>query len=210
MIAIIGVLAAILIPTVQSVRSRAWRTQCATSLRQFGTALALYRNERKGTLPDGATPNTNLQWISTTMRDDLMRYGLSFDMFYCNGNQDFKKTWMTEAQRTKVGSNGIAISYIYLPGTATPITTPSGRISTVSYRDLVDSRIRYRLIATDLNRIFNGTFAGGTNHSANDLPVGGNHLYLDGSVRWYNYSEFNAHAAVNVGGGSYYFKADPN
>ena len=50
-IAIIGILAAILIPTVGSVRSKAKATQCVSNLRQWGSAVRLFSNENKGIVP---------------------------------------------------------------------------------------------------------------------------------------------------------------
>lgn len=47
-IAIIGILAAILIPTVSSVREKARQTDCANNLRQWGMAITLYAQENKG------------------------------------------------------------------------------------------------------------------------------------------------------------------
>lgn len=47
-IAIIGILAAIIIPTVGSVREKAKSIQCAARIRGWGAAVALYANDRKG------------------------------------------------------------------------------------------------------------------------------------------------------------------
>jgi len=47
-IAIIGVLAAILVPTVSKVRATAKKSQCVSNLRQWGTAVRLFANENKG------------------------------------------------------------------------------------------------------------------------------------------------------------------
>ncbi len=46
-IAIIGILAAILIPTVGSVREKARQTQCVNNLRQWATAITLYANDNR-------------------------------------------------------------------------------------------------------------------------------------------------------------------
>jgi prepilin-type N-terminal cleavage/methylation domain-containing protein/prepilin-type processing-associated H-X9-DG protein len=58
-IAIIGILAAIIIPTVGKVRQTAIRSQCASNLRQNAMAYILYANDNKGRIPrqnpDGAT-----------------------------------------------------------------------------------------------------------------------------------------------------------
>jgi prepilin-type N-terminal cleavage/methylation domain-containing protein/prepilin-type processing-associated H-X9-DG protein len=50
-IAIIGILAAILIPTVGRVRSSARTSQCASNLRQIGSATLLYANDNRGAFP---------------------------------------------------------------------------------------------------------------------------------------------------------------
>ena len=50
-IAIIGVLAAIMIPVVGSVRERAKAANCATNLRQTGVAIQTYISDNKGYLP---------------------------------------------------------------------------------------------------------------------------------------------------------------
>ena len=47
-IAIIGILAAILIPTVGKVRESARKTQCLSNLRQWGNAARLFSNDHKG------------------------------------------------------------------------------------------------------------------------------------------------------------------
>ncbi|MBC8012161.1 MAG: DUF1559 domain-containing protein [Burkholderiales bacterium] len=50
-IAIIGILAAILLPTVGAVRKAAHAAACKSNLRQWGVALQLYQNENKQKLP---------------------------------------------------------------------------------------------------------------------------------------------------------------
>jgi prepilin-type N-terminal cleavage/methylation domain-containing protein/prepilin-type processing-associated H-X9-DG protein len=47
-IAIIGILAAIIIPTVNKVRSTARKAECVSRLRQWGTAVRLFANDSKG------------------------------------------------------------------------------------------------------------------------------------------------------------------
>jgi prepilin-type N-terminal cleavage/methylation domain-containing protein len=50
-IAIIGVLAAILLPTISHVRASAKSSRCAANLRQTGTAIQNYISDNKGSLP---------------------------------------------------------------------------------------------------------------------------------------------------------------
>ncbi len=50
-IAIIGILAAILVPTVSSVRGKARTLQCVSKLRGWGQAVRLFANENRGNVP---------------------------------------------------------------------------------------------------------------------------------------------------------------
>jgi len=52
-IAIIGILAAIIIPTVGAVRETAKGAACASNLRQMSVAVLAYANENRGLLPSG-------------------------------------------------------------------------------------------------------------------------------------------------------------
>lgn len=53
-VGIIGVLMAIIIPSVQSVRDRAWEAECQSNLRNIGTFMASYRQKSDGVLPRAA------------------------------------------------------------------------------------------------------------------------------------------------------------
>jgi prepilin-type N-terminal cleavage/methylation domain-containing protein/prepilin-type processing-associated H-X9-DG protein len=53
--AIIGILAALLFPTVESLRNKGQQTKCAGNLRQLGAALLQYAGENAGSLPPGNT-----------------------------------------------------------------------------------------------------------------------------------------------------------
>ncbi|TVR50074.1 MAG: prepilin-type N-terminal cleavage/methylation domain-containing protein [Puniceicoccaceae bacterium] len=59
-IAIIGILAAILIPTVAAVRESARAAQCVSNLRQIGMAVIAYANENQDRLPTIRSTGTNM------------------------------------------------------------------------------------------------------------------------------------------------------
>lgn len=61
-IAIIGILAAILIPTVGAVRKRAATAASASNLRQIGTALQLYTSDNKNRLPPCSESGNSPTW----------------------------------------------------------------------------------------------------------------------------------------------------
>jgi prepilin-type N-terminal cleavage/methylation domain-containing protein len=207
-IAIIGILAAILIPTVGAVRRTAIKAQCASNLHQMGAALTLYRNDSRDTLPNGKSPNRRLQWIGTSMASSLMKYGMTWEMFFCRGNSTYIEANMKEENRLKVVNlpgDSIAIGYVYLPGTDYTATDQYGRSVTSRYSQTQGSKITYRLVAADLNRKYNNLWDGGTNHNADNIPVGGNHLYIDGSVKWIEAGRFNARPAMSGDQSEYYF-----
>lgn len=54
-VAIIGILAALLLPVLASMRERARRSSCASNLRQVGFAFQMYAGDHDGRLPGGIT-----------------------------------------------------------------------------------------------------------------------------------------------------------
>lgn len=68
-IAIIGALAAIILPTVGAVRVQAKQAQCVSNLRQIGIAISTYADAHRGAFPEtshGAlTDLENVSWIYT-------------------------------------------------------------------------------------------------------------------------------------------------
>ncbi len=62
-IAIIGILMAILIPVASNVRAAAYQSQCASNMRQIGMGLRLYADENDGWLPSTAHLGREDSWI---------------------------------------------------------------------------------------------------------------------------------------------------
>ncbi|RRJ94873.1 DUF1559 domain-containing protein [Opitutaceae bacterium TAV4] len=61
-IAIIGILAAILIPVTGTVREKAKKAQCVSNLHQIGIGLLAYANDNKGRLPRGHATEGRTLW----------------------------------------------------------------------------------------------------------------------------------------------------
>ncbi|WP_232767419.1 DUF1559 domain-containing protein [Geminisphaera colitermitum] len=58
-IAIIGILAGIILPTIGKVRETARRAQCVSNLRQIANATLLFADDHRGILPGGIKDNSN-------------------------------------------------------------------------------------------------------------------------------------------------------
>lgn len=78
-IAIIGILAAIIIPTVSKVRSGAKNAQCVAQLREWGRVISLYANENKGFY-------YAKNWASVAATDAPM--GRSYQDYYNKGKYE--------------------------------------------------------------------------------------------------------------------------
>jgi prepilin-type N-terminal cleavage/methylation domain-containing protein/prepilin-type processing-associated H-X9-DG protein len=63
--AIIGVLAAIAVPVIAGVQSRAKQTACASNLRQLGMAITAYAGENDGAFPESAHTDEKKSWVYT-------------------------------------------------------------------------------------------------------------------------------------------------
>lgn len=221
-IAIIGILAAIIIPTVGAVRRSAHKASCASNLHQLGVAINLFRNDNRGLMPDGqngvgrggaaGANNSDLQRLGSDFIDTFIGkasdnkagYGMTWEMFFCKGNQAYYDRWVNEPR--PAGSTNTVIGYLYFPGTTLNVQTTKGTATSI-YQRLTDP-LGYTLVAADINRKFGGNWGGGIAHTTDPIPVGGNHLYFDGSVKWASASDFPTSPALSSSGSDYFFKTE--
>lgn len=90
-IAIIGILAAILIPTVGRVRDSAKDAACKSNLRQIGMAAQVYANDQNGFFPPSITRNDTVLWEQHLRpylggpNDDAEDQWLNSDVIVCPG-----------------------------------------------------------------------------------------------------------------------------
>lgn len=104
-IAIIGILAAIIIPAVNGVRNSAKKSMCASNVRQWTQAVLLYANEHKGAYALRATANdgsTNAYWNEIHNNVNSMLYGPYFERF-----SNISNARTCPAYETPAGTNPI-------------------------------------------------------------------------------------------------------
>jgi prepilin-type N-terminal cleavage/methylation domain-containing protein/prepilin-type processing-associated H-X9-DG protein len=185
-IAIIGILAAILLPTLARAREQARRTSCAANLMQLGMALHMYAQEHERALPwsGGGQDATGLLALYA---DYVPEPGTFVCPSESEGLQHFyeKENRTLLPLRTELNVRGsLRTSYDYAGAyTTTPITLPHpSRPIPARFPVLWDAMSgHYRY---DQDRQPGPDNAGTWNQMGvmNHVPGGGNVLWLDGSV----------------------------
>ncbi|EIQ00267.1 prepilin-type N-terminal cleavage/methylation domain-containing protein [Opitutaceae bacterium TAV1] len=118
-IAIIGILAAIIIPVTARVREQARTTRCLAQMRQVGSAFLMYVNDNRGYLPVQSTPTA--QWDAEgSWTYALFPYVDNRALFTCPENQ------------TKQVDARVPVNPMYNPYVSARLTTPVGAPVNVS------------------------------------------------------------------------------
>lgn len=208
-IAIIGILAAILIPVASSVREAARRAACVSNLRQIGIACHIYASENDEFLPisggarawdlsEGAM-RALLQAADSIRTENLRDLGPgSRDIFYCpSGQTDLQdQKW-----RISTGGGYPTDYVIFLRGNASipdyftharldyePEPYMDGRTAVIPRELAVDSVLGSAPNYSVPSSVLNVTWR--SNHlDSGYTPAGGNVLSVDGSVQWRPFAE---------------------
>ncbi|WP_052362487.1 prepilin-type N-terminal cleavage/methylation domain-containing protein [Geminisphaera colitermitum] len=132
-IAIIGILAAIIIPTVGAVRESARAARCTSNLRQLQLAnIAHANNDRNGTyvpcsiIPEDGTSSDRIVWYSTT--DYTRQLGITRDFDANRSNTAVKQGWPRAllCPNATIDGGWIARSYAYNISSLSGSTMSSG------------------------------------------------------------------------------------
>lgn len=184
-IAIIGILAAILIPVVGRVRESARRASCVSNIRQFGMAVIMLTDESDG---DRIPSMTVADLWLYHLREDVARrlvedFGLPRDVFYCPGNPDWNRDEFWFPARTQP-----VIGYVVTAGNpllSVPEDPKRDYPMTLSHEGGRQEMI------VDMVISHSREFATRTGHREGSIPAGGNIFNLNGSVEWRPFSEMS-------------------
>lgn len=207
-IAIIAILASLLLPALSKAKERSRRIVCINNIKNFTYATLIYAGDNQETLPRAGDTLRPPYYIAHLFRDLFhTNFAIKREQFYCPSNPTWNRDdfWHNHLP-------GVAVmGYVYVGGESRfEGNAPESRL--VKHRPFFALKTTddayYRILWVDMNRRW-GTWgrqdsnasSRGVNHTdrAGNKPDGGNHGYLDGSVRWVQGRKFNEKPKLNFG-----------
>lgn len=224
-IAIIAILAGMLLPALAKAKAKSIKILCASNCKQWGVAINMYASDGNNSFPDNSE-GKDLSWMMPSMltfyRDYLMpdHKGTSKDkrsrndVLFCPTDEWHRAYEMDTSMPTNAPQ---LLGYFYLPGRKEGSMSAARSASTEAwfYRTKLGSNLNKAPILIDKNQatgsvttnmldarlnwytdIDNKHVISGTHPGAKGLPDGGNFLFEDGHVDWYNNQRINLGASI--------------
>ncbi|MDR1279531.1 MAG: DUF1559 domain-containing protein [Opitutaceae bacterium] len=188
-IAIIGILAAILIPVTASVRESARVTQCQANLRQTYIALMMFVDDNKGMLPGPLTGAQSSRYTETS-NNSLAKHLAPYQGLLVDSTQRVNPFLLCPAHLARDGRDTTTRSY-GVPNAGTSgrpfgYSQSGGSIAPVRLADYMakyNPKIYWALRDDDSEIIHPGN----SNYTPQRThKKGHNHLFFDGSIRFLN------------------------
>jgi prepilin-type N-terminal cleavage/methylation domain-containing protein len=201
-IAIIAILAALLLPALGRAKERAYRIQCASNLKQWGVALAMYAGDNRDYFPDNTgTGAQDLAWMANNLLSSFYPTYLyknspgtgttqrsANDVIYCPTDIYHRNREAALATPNLIGYNYLpfrenngANAWNYGPNPGIGGWALARKKFGGAYRKAptVFDRLQQYGTAWEQTGIPSAVHRGKDN-----VPTGGNFLYEDGRVEW--------------------------
>jgi prepilin-type N-terminal cleavage/methylation domain-containing protein len=204
-IAIIGILAALLLPAVSKAKERARRTQCLNQLRQIGVAMQLYSDDYWGRFPDASTNNPAFygNWwpwdLNTNLVAELESRGATRNILYCPSRGDMNDDQHWNFWKYFPGNSNRVVGYVFLVEGAMQ-TPPELWRYRVSNRPSDTELVVDATMSQNSNYVtVHGKLLERTSHLEKRQPAGGNIVFEDGHVEWRKFSKMQHRIFSDVG-----------
>ena len=205
-IAIIGILAAILIPTVGRVREQAKRAKCMSNVRQLTVSLVNAANQNKGqTFPKNAIPapapdGRAWAWdVAHALANEMVNTA-GREAFYCPSSRMLNENEPERMWAFGGNLNSFAVSGYVLLVTGTKQitgeylndrvrseytqTVPARQIPASRRPLVVDAVISANASVSSFENAGGGLPVNVSNHMQGTMPMGAHTGYVDGHVKW--------------------------
>ncbi|HLP78207.1 MAG TPA: prepilin-type N-terminal cleavage/methylation domain-containing protein, partial [Candidatus Paceibacterota bacterium] len=218
--AIIGILAALLLPTLAKAKESSHRTRCLSNLKQIGLATVMYAGDYNDKVPSAFWDTGWAAYNPIEFDGNLvaMASQLGFRTTMASGTPSIW-TCPNRPSLPAASSGGTwALGYQYYGG-VTNWTYNGTKLRSASPIRLGAAKPGW-MLAADVVLKFSGvwgnsaepTTSGFTSlpaHKRNGLPSGGNEVFADGSARWIKARDmFNLYSATGAGPRDFYFYQD--
>lgn len=206
-IAIIAILAALLLPALNKVKSKAKIINCASTLKQWGIVMSMYCDDYNSYYPDSSREQFNavgsdgyqihvLILTKNIITELSVGCKMAKNLFWCPAHADFGLETATPGfYRYNPGSTGTrTIGYSFIAGGRTDQTTLA--LTANSCKHSLKRR-QFKLLGMDTSRwpIMADSFRtrpdGSTKYIPHGTKGGSNTLFQDGHVEWIGYQRLS-------------------
>jgi prepilin-type N-terminal cleavage/methylation domain-containing protein len=199
-IAIIAILAAMLLPALNSAHERGRRIQCLSNLRQFGLAAILYGHDNRDLVPQHKFEDGWWLWdMPRPTRDSLTNTAVRRETFYCPSVRASVKAFDPAVAWWELDIIGYGWLGVRLAkngsGPEPTQNSPSYMLpgkqfignTNASQAELIVDPLLSVAGTTDFTKPNSGLTPDGRHHNPHMIgrdPAGGNAFYLDGHTAW--------------------------